>query len=318
MSWKSKILAATLMCGVAQSAAAFEPESADPIKFMIADWTSFSLQAEIMQLILQTYGYNTKTIQADDSGRYPGFEAGDIDIGMEVWQTTQSENFAKSVATGKVLDLGETGLKAREDWWFPEYMKAQCPGLPDWKALKTCATLFTTADTAPKGRYLAGPATWGGHDEERVTALDLPFEVIHAGSDSAMFAELKSAYDRKAPIMLWLWEPNWTSSVYPGEFVEFPKYEDACYTDPKWGVNPNEIADCGKPQGWVKKMGSADGEKKWPCAYDMVRKYQMDNATLNNLLVEVDVKGRSLEDVATEWLKANEAVWKPWAQCAEK
>ena len=68
---------------------------------------------------------------------------------------------------------------------------------------------FSTPDTAPKGRYLGGPVTWGGYDDERVQALGLPFEVVHAGTDAAMFAELVSAEERKAPILLWIYSPHW-------------------------------------------------------------------------------------------------------------
>ena len=309
-------LAASTMIAFTGQAQAFEPESADPIKFMIGDWTSIALQAEIVQIILQTYGYNTETIAADDSGRYPGFEAGDLHIAMETWQTTQADNFAKSLATGKVVDLGETGLQGKEDWWYPLYVKEDCPGLPDWEALKECGELFATADTSPKGRYVGGPVTWGGFDEERIEALGLPFEVIHPGTDAAMFAELKSAYEREAPIIMWVWEPHWAPSLYEGEFVEFPAYEDGCYSDPAWGVNAEAIADCGKPTGWIKKMGWADGEAKWPCAYEIVRNYEMDNATLSALLAEVDLEGRDMSEVATEWLQANEATWQPWVACA--
>ncbi len=292
------------------------PESDDPIKIMIADWTSIGLQGEIMSLILQTYGYNTKMVVADDSGRYPGFENGDLHISMETWQTTQTANMAKSVATGKTLDLGETGLLGIEDWWYPLYVKEHCPGLPDWKALLDCAEYFSTADTAPKGRYVGGPVSWGGHDEQLIKALDLPFEAIHPGTDAAMFAELKAAYERKAPVILWVWEPHWAPSLYEGEFVKFPKAEDACFNDPSWGPNKTETGDCGKPYGWIKKMGWAGGEKKWPCAYEMVRNYKMDNATLAAMLAEVDLEGRSNTEVATEWLKSNEDKWRPWASCA--
>ena len=41
--------------------------------------------------------------------------------------------------------------------------------------------------------------------EERIEALDLPFEVIHAGTDAALFAELESAYQRQAPVLLWIY-----------------------------------------------------------------------------------------------------------------
>jgi glycine betaine/proline transport system substrate-binding protein len=298
------------------SVAAGVPESDRSIKFMIADWTSIGLQAEIMTLILRTHGYNTELMVVDDSGRYPGFEAGDVHVSMETWQTTQLHNLQKSVATGKVLDMGETGLKGVEDWWYPLYMREKCPGLLDWKALKKCGEVFATADTAPKGRYVGGPVSWGDHDENLIKALDLPFEVIHPGTDAAMFAELKAAYERKAPVILWVWEPHWVGSLYDGEYVQFPKFEDGCFTDASWGPNPDMTGDCGKPYGWVKKMAWAGGEKVWPCAYEMIRKYDMDNATINKMLVEIDLNGRSDKEVATEWLKNNKDIWKPWTTCA--
>ncbi|MFY9239071.1 MAG: ABC transporter substrate-binding protein [Roseovarius sp.] len=305
---------AAMLAGPALSQAV--PESDDTIKIMTGDWTSIGLQGEMMSLILQTVGYNTELVVADDSGRYPGFENGDLHISMETWQTTQLQNLEKSVATGKVLDMGETGLRGVEDWWYPLYMKERCPGLPAWEALKECAEVFATADTTPNGRYVGGPVSWGDHDERMVAALDLPFDIVHPGTDAAMFAELKSAYDREAPIVLWVWQPHWVTSVYEGEYVQFPQFELACFEDPAWGPNPDATYDCGKPYGWIKKMAWAGGEEKWPCAYEIVRNYQMDNDTMAALLVEVDLNGRSSTEVATEWLMENDATWKEWASCA--
>ncbi len=295
---------------------AFEPESEDAIKFMLSDWTSMLVNTEIMNVVLSTYGYNVKTIVADDSARYAGFEVGDLHIAMETWQTTQDAALTASVATGNVLDLGETGMHAKEDWWYPLYMKESCPGLPDWKALQSCGEAFSTADTAPLGRYLSGPVSWGGFDVERVDALELPFEVINSGTDAGLFAELKSAYERKAPIMLWLYEPHWAPSVFEGEFVQFPTYDEACYSDPSWGINAEKSYDCGKPEGWIKKMGWAKGEEIWPCAYEIVRNFQMDNKTIGDLVYKVDVDGMSIEDVAMEWAVENEATWREWSLCA--
>jgi glycine betaine/proline transport system substrate-binding protein len=311
-----RLTLAAAALAVATPSIAFEPESTDPIKVMIADWTSMQVHAEILNIILSTYGYNVEKVVADDSARYPGFEAGDLHIALETWQTTQNANFNASVATGKVLDMGELGPRAREDWWYPLYARELCPGLPDWQALKDCAEVFSTPDTAPKGRYLSGPVAWGGFDAERVEALGLPFTVVNSGTDAGLFAELESAYSRKAPILLWIYEPHWAPAVYEGEFVEFPPYEDACYEDPAWGVNPDALYDCGKPQGWIKKMAWAGGEAKWPCAYEIVRNFTMEGAEVGQLVHEVDVKGRSIEDVAMDWATANEAEWRGWAACA--
>ena len=207
--------------------------------------------------------------------------------------------------------------RARDDWWYPIYMKDLCPGLPNWEALRDCAALFSAPDTAPNGRYLSGPASWGGWDAEWVAALGLPFTVVNSGTDAGLFAELDSAYQRQAPIMLWIYEPHWAPSVYEGEFVEFPAYEDACYEDPAWGVNPDALDDCGKPQGWIKKMAWVGGEAIWPCAYDIVRNFTMAGQEPGTLVYQVDVEGRTVEDVAMEWATANEAKWRGWAACAE-
>jgi len=315
---KHLLATAALVAGLAQPALAFEPESDQTIKLMQADWTSMLVHTEILNIILSTYGYDVEKVIADDSARYPGFESGDLTIALETWQTTQGKAFTASVATGKVLDMGELGPQAREDWWYPAYMEEKCPGLPNWEALKepACAEAFSAPETAPNGRYLGAPVSWGGYDEERVEALGLPFEVVHAGTDAAMFAELQSAYERKAPIVLWVYKPHWAPSVYEGSFVEFPPYSDACYEDPSAGINPDMAYDCGKPQGWIKKMAWAEGEQIWPCAYDITRNFTMDADEVGALVYEVDVDGKSVEDVAMNWARENESKWREWASCA--
>jgi len=207
-------------------------ESEDVIKITLHDWTGQLLTSNIAAAVLEEAGYNIELVKADYLAQFAGLETGDLHVAMEIWETTGREAMDASLATGKTVNLGETGMLAREEWWYPEYMKEQCPGLPDWKALNKCASKFATAETAPKGRYLGGPVTWGGFDEERVAALGMNFAVVHAGTDAALFAELESAYARKAPILLWIYQPHWAPVKFKGEFVEFPPYTPECYSNP--------------------------------------------------------------------------------------
>ena len=301
---------------LAVPAVAEVPESKDPIRLTLNDWTGQFLSTELMGWVLQSMGYNVEYVQADYLAQFAGLEAGDLDVAMEMWETTGKDAMNASLATGKTVDLGETGMLAKEEWWFPEYMKEKCPGLPDWKALNDCAEAFSTPETSPKGRYLAGPVTWGGYDEERVEALGLNYEVVHAGTDAALFAELESAYQRKAPWLGWIYTPHWAPIKFKGEWVQFPEYEEACYKDPSWGTNPDLAYDCGKPHGWIKKVGWRGGEDKWPCAYQAIRAFHIDNETMGNLIVAVDLDGRKVAEVAQEWLDKNPDVWKPWTACA--
>src|SRR5439155_17780039 len=193
------MLAATALTPMSASAV----ESNDPIKIALFDWTSVNINAKILGGILEKLGYTVEYPTGDYlSSLTTGLTNGDITVGVEYWDTTAGEAMKASDATGQTEKLGTLGPKAKEEWWYPIYMKEKCPGLPNWEALKDpkCAEAFSTPETAPKGRYLGGPVTWEGFDDERVEALSLPFTVIHASTDARMVAELDCAYQRKGPI----------------------------------------------------------------------------------------------------------------------
>lgn len=305
---------AVLCAGLAMGSTARAVESEDPIKLTIHDWTGQYITTHIMGEVLERMGYNVEYVQADYIAQFAGLESGDLHVAMEIWETTGKQAMEASLATGKTIDLGETGMKAIEEWWYPLYVKDDCPGLPDWEALNECKELFATAETAPKGRYLGGPVTWGGFDDERVEALGLDYEVVHAGTDAALFAEIQSAYEREAPILAWVYTPHWAPIKYKGEWVNFPRYTDECYDDPSWGMNPDKAYDCGKPRGWIKAVGWAGGEKKWPKAYDAVRAFTIDNQTMGELIGRVDLQGEEVDAVVADWIENNEDVWKAWTQ----
>ena len=75
--------------------------------------------------------------------------------------------------------------------------------------------------------------------------------------------------------------------------------------------------DCGKPFGWIKKVGWKEGEGKWPCAYEAIREFKIDNETMGGLIAAIDLEGRDLGEVVQEWLDANEDTWQAWTACAQ-
>jgi len=296
------------------AASAHAQESTDPIKLTMHDWTGQLITTQLMGSVLQKAGYTVEYVQADYLAQFAGLESGDLDVAMEIWDTTGREAMDAAVATGKVVNFGPTGMQAKEEWWYPAYMADRCPGLPDWTALLTpeCAKAFSTPETAPKGRYLGGPVTWGGFDEERIEALALPFEVVHAGTDAALFAELESAVQREAPVLLWIYAPHWAPAKYKGDWVKFPDYTTDCYSDPAWGSNPDAAYDCGKPFGDIWKVGWAGVADKWPGAARVITAFTIDNAEMGAMITAVDLDGAKVEDVVSTWMAANEPRWSTW------
>ncbi|WP_443630162.1 ABC transporter substrate-binding protein [Candidatus Njordibacter sp. Uisw_056] len=301
-------LAGTLLSGATLA----DIGSSDPINLTLHDWSGQLINTKIMGSILEEAGYNVEYVQADYIAQFAGLKTGDLTLAMEIWATTGQEALDEATATGKVVNAGETGLQAIEEWWYPLYMKELCPGLPDWKALQGCSEVFSTAETAPSGRYVGGPVTWGGFDDERVEALNLDFEVVHAGTDAALFAELESAYQRKAPIILWVYVPHWAPAKYDGEFVEFPPFSAECYSDPSVGVNPDAAYDCGKPRGPIWKAAWAGMEDKWPDAFAAVQAYTLTNEEMSAMVGDVDLNGQDIDSVVANWMASNKNRWSGW------
>jgi glycine betaine/proline transport system substrate-binding protein len=291
---------------------AWAADSSDPIKLTLHDWSGQLINTKIMGSILQEAGYSVEYVQADYIAQFAGLKTGDLHLAMEIWETTGRQALDEATATGNVVNVGETGLMAIEEWWYPTYMKERCPGLPNWEALKDCAEEFATAETSPSGRYVGGPVTWGGFDDERVEALDLDFEVVHAGTDAALFAELESAYQRQDPIILWVYVPHWAPAKYEGEFVEFPPYTPECYSDPSVGVNPDMAYDCGKPRGPIWKAAWAGLQEKWPGAYSIIEAYSINNEEMSAMVSEADLNGVDIDTVVANWMTGNKDRWSGW------
>ena len=309
----SGMVTGAALCAFAGTGGALaDVESRDPIKLTLHDWTGQLVTTQIMGEVLKKAGYNIDYVQADYIAQFAGLKTGDLHVAMEMWETTGRDAMDEATATGKVENFGETGMQAIEEWWYPSYMKEKCPGLPDWTALNDCAEAFSTPETSPKGRYLGGPVTWGGFDDERAEALELEYEVVHAGTDAALFAELESAYQRKAPILLWVYAPHWAPVKFEGEWVEFPAYTAECYNDASWGSNPDAKYDCGKPRGPIWKVGWAGLKDKWPGAHKAIVNFKINNDEMGAMVSAVDLDGKKVEEVVADWMAKNEERWKGW------
>ena len=161
MTTIKRMLAAAMLAALATvggPAQAAVPESKDPIILTIHDWTGQYITTHVMGRVLEEMGYNVKYQQADYIAQFAGLEAGDLHVAMEIWETTGKQAMEASLETGKTMDLGETGMVAIEEWWYPLYMKEKCPGLP--------ATDDTMRD------FVEGMGSWimrGPLDEREVT-----------------------------------------------------------------------------------------------------------------------------------------------------
>lgn len=263
-------------------------------------------------------GYNVEYVVAGYFPQMTALQDGSVTAALEIWTTNIADAYDKALATKKVADIGALGLKPVETWFYPAFVEAMCPGLPDWQALKNCADIFATDDTMPEGRLLDYPADWGTTNVDRLKALDLPFVSIPAGSEGALVAEIKAAYAKKTPLLLMFFNPHWIFAETDLKPVTLPPYEDGCFDRPEVGINPDATYDCDFVRGDVRKVAWVGLQEKWPAAYKVLQSLTLTNEQQIKLINMLDKEGKSLDEVSQSWRSENDAIWRGWVSEATK
>ena len=288
----------------------------EPIKLAINEWTGQHITTHIAGEMLKAAGYKVEYVTAGYMNMYQAMADGDLHAAVEIWSSNVSDDYAKKVAEGGIVELGDLGLAAKEGIAYPAHVADLCPGLPAWEALKACSMAFASAETIPNGRLVDYPADWGTPGADRMIGLDLPFKAVPAGSEGALITELRASTERKSPLLITFWQPHWAMSAYDVKFVDLPVGEDACFNDPAWGPNPNAVNDCDFAPTRIFKGGWSGMADKWPAAYEILSNYTLSVEAQQPMMGAIDVDGGSVDTVVADWMAANEAAWKPVVDAA--
>ena len=289
------------------------PESDDPIKVILNDWTGQHVSTKIAGELLKEMGYNIEYVSAGAIPQHPGLAQGNLHVQTEVWTNNVGDLYPNLVEKGEIVVLGELGLEPKEGWIYPPYMEEKCPGLPGYEALYECAQAFASAETFPKGRLITYPADWGTRSRDIVASIDMPLEPVPGGSEGAMVAELKAAYAAEEPIIMMFWQPHWMFADFDFNWVEWNAVDGECVEETQ-----SKDTACGFQQASVDKVVWGGFEEKWPAAFKMLTSYQISNDDENKAILEVDNKGRDIDEVVAEWLENNKSTWEPWIAAASK
>ncbi|MCA0869370.1 ABC transporter substrate-binding protein [Seohaeicola saemankumensis] len=290
----------------------------EPIKLAINEWTGQHVTTHVAGEMLKAAGYKVEYVTAGMMNQFQALADGDIHATLEIWSSNVSDEYAKKIGEGTVVELGDLGLDAKEGIAYPAHVADLCPGLPAWEALKDCAPVFAIAETLPMGRLVDYPADWGTPGADRMTGLALPFKAVPAGSEGALIAELRASTERKSPLLITFWQPHWAMSAYDVKFVDLPVGNEDCFNDPAWGPNPDAVNDCDFAPSRIFKASWSGFEEKWPAAFEILSNYQLSVEAQQPMMGAVDVDGGAVEEVVAAWMSENEGDWRPVVDMATK
>lgn len=288
-----------------------------PIEFLDHQYSSSTIQAELLSQVINKLGGDTKVVAMGDiAAAFPAVAKQPNLFDPEQWRMLEEPLFKKYVDEEKsVVSFEKSELTGEEGWYVPTYVikgdaargiKATCPGLPDWKALNACANSFATSRTGDKGQIMsiskAYEPAYG--DVQRIENLDLNYQLEFAGSTAALDAEWKRAYDRGEPFLALAWKPTYTGLKYDLTRVEFPPYTPECWGT-TYACNWGEVGN--------QSLANPKFAEKYPTVARIIKSYNLNDSQILAIMTSIQEKGSAPKDAVTQWIADNPKVWQAWA-----
>ncbi|MDP9497060.1 MAG: glycine/betaine ABC transporter substrate-binding protein [Actinomycetota bacterium] len=276
------------------SAAPAQKVSVDAAQF---SWTAAALTNSILGEIAQRkpdLGVSgLKTTQLDPAAAWAGAGRGDVDLLTEVALPNQ-QKFADS-AKGKVKLVSETYGGATQGWFVPKYVVD--PGGPA-AGLKSVTQLNDFKQVFDGKFYDADPGyVTTQQNAKRLKGYGIDFEHVVAG-EAAELAQLKRAYDRKQPIVLYLYHPHAVFAQYDMVQLEEPTpYTDGCLTTGNGA--------CAMPAYSANIALSDELGAKVPRFTSLLQQFRIPLQEMEAMQKQVDVDKKQVSAVAKGWVDSH-------------
>ena len=274
-------------------------------------WSASELNVAVAKILLENeLGYPVEIISLDENAQWPALAAGDAHASLEVWPSGHAANVAEYIdGAGTVENGGLLGPVGRIGWYMPSYLLNDHPELTTWEGFTSpeAAALFATAETGDNGQFLGGDPSFVQYDADIITNLSLPFEVVYAGSEEAILAQLDSAYSREEPVLFYFWTPHSIHAKYDLTRVELPEYSDDCYAE----ADSGGVA-CDYPGDDLFKIFWSGLAEAAPDAHTLLANMNYTTEDQISMIAAVEIDGQSVDEAAQAWLDANEDVWRAW------
>ena len=302
-------------------AAATAAQADGPIRIAENDWTGQLVDINLAKIILEEeMGEEVELVFADYTGQWAGLAAGDLDVAMEIWPSFSFVAHEEWIdEKGKVEVIGDLGVIGASGWFVPTYViegdaergiEAMAPDLKTYKDMNKYAALFARPETGDKGFCIDAVQSWEIHNEERIENLGVNYVNVYAGTEGALVAEIESAYAKGEPLFICdMWAPHWINAAYDLTEIELPPYTDECY-----GVGSDTPGDfaCDFPSEALYNVARVGFKDEHPKAYQFFKNMNLTTEAQQEMLVLVDVKGKSVEEAVRIWMADNEATWRAW------
>lgn len=321
-------LAALMASGMAmaQPAVAADCGSAENVTIAEMTWLSAAALAHVTQKILAAgYGCDTELVPGDTVPTATSMLTRSTpSIAPELWVSTVQAQWDEMQAKGNVYKASDIFSGGGQDGlWVPGYVLEQHPEIKTIEDLAANWAVFEDSQNPGKGRLYNGPPGWASEviitNYYKALKLEDSFELFSPGSGENLKASIARAVAQNKPWVGYYWGPSDVVGKFKLVRLGMPESDRekfTCLTD----INCADPQVTGWAAGEVAVAVVSDLKDKAPDVAEFLSKMQVPNDEISAVLAWGDDNGATAEEVATHFLKNNEAIWTAWvpADVAEK
>lgn len=271
-------------------------------------WTAAAVETEIITQIAEEnpdLGVSKiKSTNVDPAVGWTGLGRGDIDVLPEVNLPNQ-QSFADENADTTEL-VSETYGDAAQGWFVPSYLVEDGGAAEGLKSVDQLAEK-KYADAVGGTLYDSDPG-WVTTEQNKARIKGFGLDIKHRpSSEAASLAELKRAYEKEDPILIYLYRPHWVFNEYDLVQLEEPNpYVEGAFED----GGPNDVAI---PTLAANIAARKDLEERAPEFYEFLGKISIPLEDIEALQAAAE-EDASLEpaDLAEQWIEDNQDEVDSW------
>ena len=278
------------------------------INMAVNNWVGYEADAYVVGRVAETQlGCTMNYKRLDEQVSWKGFGSGEIDVVIENWghPELQSKYMADKGGDGSATDFGLTGNDGIIGWYVPPWMADKYPDITDWKNLNKYSDLFKTSETGDKGTFYDGDPGFVTNDEAIINNLDLNYEVVYTGSETALIEGFRKAEQNKTPMIGYFYEPQWFLSEVPLVHIDLPPWKEG---DPVEG--PDVATDY--PPYPLNKVVSTEWADAGGPGVDLVKNFNWTNDDQNLVAKYIAEDGMDPEEAADKWIADNQDKVDAW------
>jgi len=270
-------------------------------------WVGYTADAYVVGRVAETkLGCKVEYKDLKEELSWAGMGSGEVDVVIENWgHPDLVDKYIKKQKTA--VDAGPTGNIGIIGWYVPPWLAKAHPDVTNWQNLNKYADEFQTTESGGKGQLLDGDPSFVTNDEALVQNLNLNFEVVYAGSETALIQAFRTAEKNQDWVIGYFYEPQWFLSEVPLVKVDLPPYKPGCDADPE------KIA-CDYPEYKLNKIVAADYAETNDPGYQLVKNFNWTNDDQNLVAKYIAEDGMDPEDAADKWIEDNPDKVDAWIQ----